>query len=71
MFVMGGDIKGGKIYTRWPGLNDGQLNEGRDVALTTDYRTVLGEIVSKHLSDRNLDAVFPGFANAPRQFLAS
>jgi uncharacterized protein (DUF1501 family) len=69
MFVMGGDIKGGKVYTRWPGLNDGQLNEGRDLALTTDYRTVLGEIVSKHLGDRNLNAVFPGFANDPRQFL--
>jgi uncharacterized protein (DUF1501 family) len=69
MFVMGGDIKGGKVYTRWPGLNDGQLNEGRDLALTTDYRSVLGEIVLKHLGDRNLDAVFPGFANDPRQFL--
>src|SRR5580698_3013878 len=37
MFVMGGDIKGGRVYTRWPGLNEGQLNQGRDLAVTTDY----------------------------------
>jgi uncharacterized protein (DUF1501 family) len=69
MFVMGGDIKGGKVYTRWPGLNDGQLNQGRDLAVTTDYRSVLGEIITKHLGDRELKTVFPGFANDPRQFL--
>ncbi|MGC1969102.1 MAG: DUF1501 domain-containing protein [Candidatus Acidiferrales bacterium] len=69
MFVMGGDIKGGKVYTRWPGLDEGQLNQGRDLAVTTDYRSVLGEIIAKHLGDRDLNAVFPGFANDPRQFL--
>ncbi|MGA8408142.1 MAG: DUF1501 domain-containing protein [Candidatus Acidiferrales bacterium] len=69
MFVMGGDIQGGKVYTRWPGLDEAQLNQGRDLALTTDYRSVLGEIISKHLGDRDLNAVFPGFANDPRQFL--
>jgi uncharacterized protein (DUF1501 family) len=50
-------------------MNDGQLYEGRDLAVTTDYRSVLGEIISKHLGDRSLDAVFPGFTNDPRQFL--
>ncbi|MGD1210076.1 MAG: DUF1501 domain-containing protein [Candidatus Acidiferrales bacterium] len=69
MFLMGGDVRGGKVYTRWPGMNDGQLYEGRDLAVTTDYRSVLGEIISKHLGDRSLDAVFPGFTNDPRQFL--
>jgi uncharacterized protein (DUF1501 family) len=69
MFVMGGDIKGGRVYSRWPGMSQGQLYEGRDLAVTTDYRSVLGEIVSKHLGDRDLKAVFPGFANDPRQFL--
>src|ERR1700756_5220355 len=69
MFVMGGDIKGGKGYTRWPGLADGQLNQGRDLAVTTDYRSVLGEIITKHLGDRDLKTVFPGFANDPRQHL--
>jgi uncharacterized protein (DUF1501 family) len=69
MFVMGGDIKGGRVYSRWPGMSQGQLYEGRDLAVTTDYRSVLGEIISKHLGDRDLKAVFPGFANDPRQFL--
>jgi len=69
MFVMGGDVKGGKVYTRWPGLNEGQLNQGRDLAVTTDYRSVLGEIISTHLGDKNLNKVFPGYANDPRQFL--
>src|SRR5438552_9918441 len=70
MFVMGGDVQGGKVYGRWPGLNEGQLNEGRDLALTTDFRSVLGEILSKHLGADNLSAVFPGFDNDPRKFPA-
>jgi uncharacterized protein (DUF1501 family) len=69
MFVMGGDVKGGRVYTKWPGLNEDQLNQGRDLAVTTDYRSVLGEIISKHLGDRTLTSVFPGFANDPRQYL--
>jgi uncharacterized protein (DUF1501 family) len=69
MFLMGGDIKGGKVYTRWPGLADGQLHDGRDLAVTTDYRSVLGEVMTKHLGDNNLKIVFPGFENDPRQFL--
>ena len=69
MFVMGGDVKGGKVYTRWPGMGEGQLHDGRDLAVTTDYRSVLGEIMTKHLGNRNLATVFPGFANDPRQFL--
>jgi uncharacterized protein (DUF1501 family) len=69
MFVVGGGIKGGRVYTRWPGLNEEQLNQGRDLAVTTDYRSVLGEIIAKHLGDRDLKTVFPGFANDPRQFL--
>src|ERR1700680_1822333 len=42
MFVMGGDVKGGRVYGKWPGLNDHQLNEGPDLALTTDFRSVVG-----------------------------
>ena len=50
MFVLGGQVKGGKIYGRWPGLADEQqLNEGRDLAVTTDFRRVLGEAVYKTL----------------------
>jgi len=68
MFVMGGDVKGGKVYGKWPGLNDQQLNEGRDLALTTDFRSVVGEILTKHLGVRDLAPVFPGFDNSPREF---
>ena len=68
MFVMGGDVKGGRVYGAWPGLADHQLNEGRDLALTTDFRLVLGEILSKHNGVSDLNAVFPGFENNPRKF---
>ena len=60
MFVLGGNIKGGKVYGRWPGLADHELNEGRDLAVTTDFRQVLGEAVSKTIGANNLDLVFPG-----------
>jgi len=68
MFVMGGAVRGGKVYGRWPGLSQGQLNDGRDLALTTDFRSVLGEILTKHLGVRDLAPVFPGFDNSPRKF---
>ena len=61
MFVMGGDVKGGHVYGKWPGLDDHQLNEGRDLALTTDFRTVVSEILTRHLGVKDLAPVFPGF----------
>jgi uncharacterized protein (DUF1501 family) len=61
MFVMGGGVRGGKVYGDWPGLADEQLYEGRDLNLTTDFRDVLGELVAKHLGNPNLKAVFPGY----------
>ena len=70
MFVLGGNVKGGKVYGRWPGLNNDQLNEGRDLALTTDYRQVLGELVNKTISATNLDLVFPGAQLTPNRFLS-
>jgi uncharacterized protein (DUF1501 family) len=69
MFVLGGNVKGGKVYGRWPGINNDQLNEGRDLALTTDYRQVLGEVVNKTLGATNLDLVFPGARIAENNFL--
>ncbi len=69
MFILGDDVKGGKVYGRWPGLNNEQLNEGRDLALTTDYRQVLGEVVGKTLGATNLDLVFPGAGVASKDFL--
>jgi uncharacterized protein (DUF1501 family) len=61
MFVMGGDVRGGKIYGDWPGLQEEQLYDGRDLALTTDFRDVLGELVARHLGNSNLKSVFPGY----------
>jgi uncharacterized protein (DUF1501 family) len=69
MFVLGGPVRGGRVYGRWPGLAPEQLNEGRDLALTTDFRRVLGEAVYRHLGAKDLRAVFPGFDNDPRAFL--
>jgi uncharacterized protein (DUF1501 family) len=61
MFVLGGDVRGGKIYGDWPGLQEEQLYDGRDLALTTDFRDVLGELVARHLGNANLKSVFPGY----------
>jgi uncharacterized protein (DUF1501 family) len=61
MFVLGGDVRGGQIYGEWPGLKQDQLYDGRDLALTTDFRDVLGELVAKHLGNGDLRSVFPGY----------
>ncbi len=69
MFVLGGGVRGGKVYGRWPGLSNEHLNEGRDLAVTTDFRNVLGEAAYKTLGARNLETVFPGAQVKPGQFL--
>jgi uncharacterized protein (DUF1501 family) len=69
MFVMGGPVKGGKVYGQWPGLDQSQLYEGRDLALTTDFRRVIGEAVARHLGNDKLAQVFPEFDNSPTKFL--
>jgi uncharacterized protein (DUF1501 family) len=69
MFVLGGPVHGAHVYGRWPGLEPSQLHEGRDLALTTDFRTVFGEAVARHLGNHDLNAVFPGFNNSPQSFL--
>ncbi|MBV9506555.1 MAG: DUF1501 domain-containing protein [Acidobacteriia bacterium] len=61
MFVLGGQVKGGKVYGQWPGLEKEQLYENRDLALTTDFRDVLGELVARHLGNPTLRGVFPGY----------
>ena len=61
LFVIGGDVKGKKVYGKWPGLEPEQLYEGRDLALTTDFRSVFSEVAAKHLGATRLDAIFPGF----------
>jgi uncharacterized protein (DUF1501 family) len=66
MFVIGGAVKGGNVYGRWPGLAREQLYEGRDLALTTDFRAVFDEVVRSHLGAADVSAVFPGFAPGER-----
>ena len=69
MFVLGGQVRGGKVYGKWPGLSNEQLNEGRDLAVTTDFRRVLGEAAYKTLGSKNLGLVFPGARVSPSEFL--
>src|SRR5262245_39799671 len=63
MMVLGGPVRGGKVYGRWPGLEPEQLYEQRDLAVTTDFRDVLAELVRQHLG-RKTDQVFPGYTPA-------
>lgn len=63
MLVLGGGVKGGRIYGRWPGLAREQRHEGRDLAITTDFRAVFNEVVRGHLGLQDTRAVFPGFTN--------
>jgi uncharacterized protein (DUF1501 family) len=62
MFAFGGAIQGGKVYGDWPGLDPAQMHEGRDLAVTTDFRDVLAELVERHLGGAPSATVFPGYA---------
>jgi uncharacterized protein (DUF1501 family) len=66
MMVIGGSVNGGKVHGRWPGLAPDQRYEGRDLAVTTDYRTVFADVVTGHLGPVDLTQVFPGFTGPPR-----
>jgi uncharacterized protein (DUF1501 family) len=61
MLVIGGNVRGGRVYGRWPGLAREQRYDGRDLAVTTDFRDVFGEIVVRHLGLTNPGTVFPGY----------
>jgi uncharacterized protein (DUF1501 family) len=61
MMIFGGPVKGGKVYGRWPGLEMDQRWEGRDLAITTDFRNVFADLVSGHLGARDVSTIFPGF----------
>ena len=69
MLVAGGGVKGGKYYGTWPGLGDVK-DVDADLHVTTDYRNVLGEIVSRRFPDRSVAGVFPGLAYAPVGLIA-
>jgi uncharacterized protein (DUF1501 family) len=66
--VMGGGVRGGKVQGRWPGLEERSLYEARDLAVTTDFRDLLGELLARHLGDRDLTKVFPGYASSASRF---
>lgn len=68
LFALGGAVKGGKVYGKWPGLAIEQLYEGRDLALTTDFRDVFAEVAARHLRASNLNLIFPGFNPNPANF---
>jgi uncharacterized protein (DUF1501 family) len=62
MFVIGGTLNGApRVHGRWPGLAPEQLYEGRDLALTTDFRAVFSEVATRHLGARDLSRLFPGY----------
>ncbi|HET9798314.1 MAG TPA: DUF1501 domain-containing protein, partial [Gemmatimonadaceae bacterium] len=69
LFVIGGEVKGGKVHGRWPGLEQEQLHEGRDLALTTDFRSVFSEVAAKHLGAKRLDALFPGYGGGEKSWV--
>ena len=59
--VLGGQVKGGRMYGNWPGLASAQLNRGVDLEVTTDYRSILQTILKKRMKAKQLDLIFPGF----------
>ncbi|MGF1527545.1 MAG: DUF1501 domain-containing protein [Candidatus Competibacterales bacterium] len=61
MCIMGGGVNGG-VYADWPGLGPNQLYDGRDLQVTLDWRTVLGEMLDRRLGNNALDEVFPEFS---------
>jgi uncharacterized protein (DUF1501 family) len=63
MFLLGGQVHGGRVFGTWPGLAPEQLIGPGDLAITTDYRTVLAEVVERRLLNPRLDEVFPGFTS--------
>jgi uncharacterized protein (DUF1501 family) len=69
MFALGGPVHGRKVYGKWPGMGKGQLYEDRDLAITTDFRQVLGEAAFKTLGARNLNIVFPDSGLQNNRFL--
>src|SRR5258706_1319708 len=69
MFALGGPVKGGRVYGRWPGLDDRHLYEGRDLEVTADFRGVLSESLLRHLGTKELPTVFPGFEFKQRDML--
>jgi uncharacterized protein (DUF1501 family) len=65
MMVLGGHVNGGRVHGEWPGLGEGQLIGPGDLAVTTDYRDVLSEILVKRLNNPAMGDVFPNYQPRP------
>jgi uncharacterized protein (DUF1501 family) len=68
MLVLGGPVNGGKVLGTWPGLDAASRFEGRDVAVTTDFRDLFAEVLARHLGATDLAAIFPGFTPDAARF---
>ncbi len=65
MMVLGPQARGGRMLGRWPGLTNEVLEEGADLAVTTDYRQPLAELLGAHMGTRDISTIFPGFTPTP------
>ena len=68
MLVLGGPVNGGRMLGKWPGLDPANRFEGRDVAVTTDFRDLFAEVLARHLGASDLSPIFPGFTPDPTRF---
>lgn len=68
MLVLGNSVRGGQVYGKWPGLKTEQLFEERDLALTTDFRDVFGEVAARHLGASDLKSLFPRYSISETKF---
>jgi uncharacterized protein (DUF1501 family) len=65
MLLLGGGVRGGKVYGRWPGLARERLYEGRDLAVTTDFRALFAEVAGRQLGIARPASLFPGWTGTP------
>ena len=68
MFILGGSVKGGKVYGDWRGLKSDKLYEGRDLDVTTDFRDVFAEAAYKHMGSKDLAKIFPNYSASAAKF---
>mgnify|MGYP006204963051 FL=1 len=68
MLILGNSVKGGKVYGEWKGLKSDQLHEGRDLAVTTDFRDIFAEAAYKHMGARDLAKIFPNYNATKTKF---
>jgi len=69
MMVLGGQVRGKKVFSEWKGLKEAALFQGRDLPVVYDYRDVMGELLSKHMGVAALDRVFPQYGGHPGKWL--